>query len=268
MIRTKVKCPDCGQEISKSNFSRHQKRHIEFPESFIESKYILDHDGLDCKFCGKTCKNRNSLCNHERLCKKNPNGQVSPFVEYNSDPNRVVWNKGLTKETDVRLQKQGESIKRYYESHAGGFTGKSHSEAFKERQRLLALDRGLGGFNMRRGILYKDTKLDSSYEVVVAKSLDERQIKWERCKRFPYKTADGKLHYYTPDFYLPDFDIYLDPKNDFLIENVNPRLGYSDVYKIKLVEDQNNIKVIVLDKNNLLWESIKDKISRISSVVE
>jgi hypothetical protein len=26
-----------------------------------------------CKFCGKTCKNANSLRNHERLCKLNPN---------------------------------------------------------------------------------------------------------------------------------------------------------------------------------------------------
>ena len=256
MIRTKVKCPDCGQEISKSNFLRHQKRHIEHPESFKEPKYILDHDGLDCKFCGKTCKNRNSLCNHERLCKKNPNGQVSPFVEHNSDPNRVVWNKGLTKETDVRLQKQGESIKRHYESHPGTFTGRSHTEEYKEQQRLLAIDRGLGGFNMRRGILYKDTKLDSSYEVAVAKSLDEHQIKWERCKRFPYKTVDGKLHYYTPDFYLPDFDIYLDPKNDFLINNINPRTGINDVVKIKMVCEQNNIKVLVLDKNQLDWSVI------------
>jgi len=30
---------------------------------------------MKCKFCSKDCKNRNSLINHERLCKKNPNRQ-------------------------------------------------------------------------------------------------------------------------------------------------------------------------------------------------
>ena len=28
-----------------------------------------------CQYCGKQCKNQNSLRNHERLCKKNPNRQ-------------------------------------------------------------------------------------------------------------------------------------------------------------------------------------------------
>ena len=30
-----------------------------------------------CQFCGKECKNPNSLRNHERLCKANPNHQVT-----------------------------------------------------------------------------------------------------------------------------------------------------------------------------------------------
>lgn len=32
---------------------------------------------LLCKFCNKKCKNNNSLRNHERLCKNNPNRQES-----------------------------------------------------------------------------------------------------------------------------------------------------------------------------------------------
>jgi very-short-patch-repair endonuclease len=37
-----------------------------------------------CKYCGKICKNANSFRNHERLCKMNPNRQISPFVKYNA----------------------------------------------------------------------------------------------------------------------------------------------------------------------------------------
>lgn len=38
---------------------------------------------LICKYCGKECKNANSLRTHERLCKKNPNHQDSPFAKFN-----------------------------------------------------------------------------------------------------------------------------------------------------------------------------------------
>ena len=33
-----------------------------------------------CKFCGKECKNSNSLRNHERLCKSNPNRQTANIL--------------------------------------------------------------------------------------------------------------------------------------------------------------------------------------------
>ena len=33
----------------------------------------VDHDGLNCKYCNKLCKNKNSLAQHECRCPKNPN---------------------------------------------------------------------------------------------------------------------------------------------------------------------------------------------------
>ena len=33
----------------------------------------------NCKYCGKECKNDNSLRNHERLCKSNPNRQLTNY---------------------------------------------------------------------------------------------------------------------------------------------------------------------------------------------
>ena len=41
---------------------------------------------MECKFCGRYCKNNNSLRNHERLCHDNPNRQIiirkkNPFIE-------------------------------------------------------------------------------------------------------------------------------------------------------------------------------------------
>ena len=168
------------------------------------------------------------------------------------------WNKGLTAKDDPRLKKASQTLKNGYSSGrlSPTFKGKSHAEEFRQKQRQNALKRGLGGFHMRRGIDYKGIKLDSTYEIKVAESLDDNGIRWERPGRFTYH-FNGKIRHYTPDFYLPDFNVYLDPKNDFLINNVNPRLGIKDVDKIHQVEIENNIKILILNKEQLSWQCIQ-----------
>lgn len=138
---------------------------------------------------------------------------------------------------------------------------KPHTEEFKQNQRENAIKRGLGGVRQSRWITYNGKTLGSSYELEVVKSLDENGIEWDTCKRFGYLDPNGKKRTYTPDIYLPAFDVYLDPKNDFLINNINPSLGFSDKEKIRLVEEQNEIKVIILNKNELDWSIIKEKIN-------
>ena len=205
-----------------------------------------------CKYCEKVCKNLNSLRNHERLCKFNPNRQLSVFITNNPN-SETSWNKGKTKASDSRVATQAAAQSRTKK----GKLGRKQSEETKAKLRQHALKNQLGGFHMRRGIYYKGIKLDSSYEVTLAENLDVNNIRWERCKRFPY-IKDDKLHYYTPDFYLTDYDVYLDPKNDYLINNINPILGYSDEEKIKLASEQNGIKVLILNKDQLNWQDIKN----------
>ena len=87
-----------------------------------------------CKFCGKECKNKNSLAQHERRCKENPNRIESPFVKYNKERDHT-WNKGLTKETDERVNKGAKSLKFGYSSgkiqHPN--TGKHVTEEQKQK---------------------------------------------------------------------------------------------------------------------------------------
>lgn len=68
----------------------------------------------------------------------------------------------------------------------------------------------------------------------------------------------GQKHRYYPDFYLPKYNVYLDPKNDFLINHATKRFGITDSEKIKKVSEQNNVKIVILDKNNLNWQNIKN----------
>lgn len=57
-----------------------------------------------CKHCSQEKKNHNSLRNHERLCKSNPEKQESNF-KYVKEP----WNKGLDK-SDIRVEKYSKGI--------------------------------------------------------------------------------------------------------------------------------------------------------------
>ena len=121
-------------------------------------------------------------------------------------------------------------------------------QAQREKMRDHALSRGLGGYrpHPNRGKRYNDIWFDSNWEVQVAISLDENNVRWERPSIGFLWNEKNK---YYPDFYLPDFDVYLDPKNDYLIKK--------DAFKISEASRLNNIKVLLLNKQQLDWKIIK-----------
>lgn len=93
--------------------------------------------------------------------------------------------------------------------------------------------------------------LESSWEKAVAVTLDESNIKWVRPKPVLYND-NGQTRRYYPDFYLPDYDCYLDPKNSFVAKR--------DERKLSLVREQHNINLIVLDEHQLTWAAIQQLI--------
>lgn len=55
--------------------------------------------------------------------------------------------------------------------------------------------------------------LQSSWEKIIAEKLNELNLRWSRpSKRFTWNDGIAQRTY-LPDFYLPDFDLYLDVKN-------------------------------------------------------
>lgn len=127
------------------------------------------------------------------------------------------------------------------------------SERGRKILSLIAKKRNLGGHTSKEIMFYikkngETVYLHSSYEVKVVASLDYNKIKWIRPKFLVWEDEERKIHRYYPDFYLPDYEVYLDPKNDYLIEK--------DREKIQKVSAQNKIKIFVLSKNELEWEEI------------
>lgn len=219
---------------------------------------------LLCKFCSQERKNENSLRNHERQCKSNPNRQINifetrEFHETISHENQYTKAKKLGLPAPQVSEETREKIRKTS-------TGRQHTDQSKRKMSDSAIQRGVGGVKQSRWIRYNGKVLGSSYELSLVQDLDANSIKWDTCKRFFYVDPFGKVRTYTPDIYLIDYGVYLDPKNDFLIKNVNPFLGFKDSEKIELVMKQNGIKVLILSKEELTWEFVKTRLH--SSMVE
>ena len=127
-------------------------------------------------------------------------------------------------------------------------------ECYKELKRQNAKERNFGGHTSKLALFYltkkgKSIYLQSSYELKVAEELDKNNIEWERPKPLKWEDKNKELHRYYPDFYLSKYNTFLDTKNDFLI--------IKDEIKINAVRNQNNIKLLILNKDNLIWKKIK-----------
>lgn len=165
---------------------------------------------LICKFCKKECKNENSLRNHERLCKENPNKQHSSLSLYHQSGNskgRIAWNKGLPA---------------WNKGLPGTFLGKSHSAETKEKMSDSKKELYASGWEPICGRCKKykhispiagEILVDGTWELKVAQHLDSLGVTWNRNKlRFNYIRPDGKAATYQPDFYVDDWNSFLEVK--------------------------------------------------------
>ena len=203
-------CEICGVEVSASNYSKHIRRHEQHPETFEKSKYALNHEGLDCQFCGATCKNRNSLCNHERQCLLNPNRQHGVgFTAFNAARKAgeiITWNKGLTKDTDARLAEASKKLK-----GKPSYNRTTETKALISEKIKLAYAEGRLGTRLHRVKhdrnyygTYKGFECDSSYELAfVIYNIDHNIIFDRNLTSFEYN-YENQLHKYFPDFVLAD----------------------------------------------------------------
>ena len=95
-----------------------------------------------------------------------------------------------------------------------------------------------GGKLGYRRFPYRGYKMDSRWEIELAKWMDAEGIKWDRSRKrhmFRWIDANGDERKYFPDFYLPDFNVYLDPKNDYYLQRDLPKLKYvMNTHKVKI----------------------------------
>jgi hypothetical protein len=170
------------------------------------------------------CKNENSLRNHERLCKSNPNRQniVSNFIAYNKKrkelsipgSNQFIKAKQngmeiptVSDETRKKLSIASKG-RRYSDEHK-----KKHSIRMKKAVLENPDSYSAKNVSGRAPIIeYNGFYLKGSWELMVAKYLDKLDIKWiNKIDGIPYEW-NGSNHLYFPDFYLTEYDTYIEVK--------------------------------------------------------
>jgi hypothetical protein len=197
-----------------------------------------------CEICFRSISN-NNFRKHILSCKGIRTPKIRG-VDYDpnhgyANGNRSIWNKGLTKENSS-------AVKSASEKNTGKKRPNMHSVETKSKLSAYAKDRGLGGYrpHPNRGKYYKDTWFDSHWEVKVAESLDENNISWVRPKTGFIWNESGNKYY--PDFFLPEFGVYLDPKNPYLM--------IKDSIKLQNASEINDIIIIPLNEDQLTWSKI------------
>lgn len=190
-----------------------------------------------CKHCHKIFDTRRLLNLHRKT--------------EHADIKRLAWNKGLTKETDIRIDNAANKLKARYSNNEiiPIWKNKKHSAETKEKMRQHALNATYQRVCKKTAPYYnkwmnKIVKLDSSYEVTMAKLFDENNIEWIRPNPIKWIDKNKVTHNYFPDFYLVQYNLFVDPKNDYCFKVQSEKIEclkhqYSNI--IFLTKEQLNL---------------------------
>lgn len=112
----KIKCKYCDKEIDVANIKRHENSCKDKIDNPLTSKLKINF--TNCPYCGYFCENKGSLAYHIQSCKSNPN-RIDRHESYikryenisEESKEKMKWNKGLTKETDFRIENYASKIR-------------------------------------------------------------------------------------------------------------------------------------------------------------
>lgn len=226
---TKKSCLHCSTEISSSNYVRHVSKcngKGTWKQQEQAKKEQVKNTVYTCNLCNKEFTTAQALSGHTQRSHILRDKQS----EYGTKGNKIL----------MEMASRGEISL----SHP-------HTEEMKDHLSKVACSRLAKHSKYSKNIEYKPgVILESSFEVRTAVILDSLSIKWDKVRQGYIWDDNGKTRRYIPDFYLPEYNIFLDPKNDYLIKK--------DKKKIDSAMALNDIKVIVLSDTEISEKFIKD----------
>jgi hypothetical protein len=181
---------------------------------YIDKKRNME---LVCEFCKKNYLSKIALVQHSIRCSENPNKirtkhsdetkkKMSSVMKIANTNSKRIWKsetiekmKIVSKEknieywTDEKRQQHSLLMKSVVKNNPGSYSTNNVSGRAKIYE-------------------YKGMKLKGTWELKIASILDKYDIKWtNNIKPIPYYWNDG-WHLYFPDFYLIEYDKYVEVK--------------------------------------------------------
>ena len=209
-VKSKKQCDKCENwfSLKSGNFHKHHQK--------CTGVHIVPMKGI-CKYCGEDFSHLEKgslIANHVKWCHKNPKREeyINTLAETRKNITQDSREKGNAKLKIAHAHgvykdapSKGVETKR-----RNGTLGHTEGSKKKIQEKALASPHR----RLRKGIIeYKGILLESSWELALATRLDNIGVEWTRPAPIPWTDKEGLKHNYFPDFYLPEYDLYLDPKN-------------------------------------------------------
>lgn len=213
---------------------------------------------LKCKYCQKECKNKNSLIQHEIRCKYNPNRILSSYYFMDKKNQKKLIN--LRKEKGFQNQ--------YSKAKTLGLPKPICSDETRKKLSIAAINRpkeftqSIGrkisqtirkkvergewhtSLSKKMHYNYKGEDLHGKWELAYAKWLDKQNIKWIRNKKQFNYIFENKQHKYTPDFYLPQANEYIEIKGYETDKDKAKWIQFPETLKILKFKDLKQLNII------------------------
>ena len=247
-LYNKVCCIECKQEINYRRINVH-----------YQSKSCLKASiGDNCPYCDQYFQ-KSEKANHVRWCEKNPKREyynkrsLVAVKAMNEARQKLGYSNQFTKAklNDLPIPAG------YWKDKKGTFAGKTHTQETKDKIRDKALNndyqrvcKSSHEYIDKRGRRFT---FDSSWEDAMADRLDFLDINWIRPEPIKYQ-IDGNIRRYYADFYLPEYDLYLDPKNEYCRKQQKRKLDIvSKMINLIIIESIEDCKNwYPLEESNLM----------------
>lgn len=228
--------------LCRSCFQRKKKFPFWMPNSKVES---VDFDKFEAKdrdgnllpkkhefewngICGHVI---NTSCHKEHVKAKKANGH--PWF-CASCAIKQSWSDPIYYESHKQALKVGHNKPESRERHS-----KASRENFKNPT-FVSKHRTYSGYRSAKSDYYKGILFRSSWEIKIATQLDLMGFKWEYEKEyFSLPSLDNRG--YIPDFYLPEYDLYLEVKGWYN--------DYAQAQHKAFIQDHQK-RIILIDRNH------------------
>lgn len=234
-IMNKIICPECGKSITPNNITKHLNSKSCKNEKLctilkVDESWKTKNGLYSCPHCNLEYT-KHGIASHIWRT----HGKGKHFVP--SGISKTAWNKGLSKNTDDRVKRNGEAISKTLKLQIsnGTYTPKIMGEDARQKLSERQSEHNSGG--RTKWFKINDTYVQGSWERDCVLKFNEFGLIWNKVKKemmIKYQ-INNKTKTYTPDIILPTLGIILEIKgywwgNDEekmrCVLNSNPALGH------------------------------------------